>query len=140
MALVLRTRKAMEDVAKGSVLRSKADVAAADEHVKQQELILAGSSEPDNGTSIGVVAALVARHSLAAAASQARQLRQLAQVRTDQLTAELAETAKQRQVVEKLVDRQQAEWRRQEQTRDQKIIDELAVTARQRNEATGVGR
>jgi hypothetical protein len=136
--MVLRARKAQEDLAKGHVLRARVAEHAAADAVGDRERELDASSQPIGGNSFAVVAALAARHSLAAAASAARVVHRAAEEETAGLAVELTEAAKRRQVMEKLVDRHIAEERAQELTAEQVVIDEIAITARSRAEALGV--
>jgi hypothetical protein len=132
MAMVLRARKAQEDLAKGNVLRARAAERAAAGAIEDRERELDASLQPVAGNAYAVVAALAARHSMAAAASAARRAHRVAEEETAGMTAELTEAAKRRQVMEKLVDRHLAEERAQELAAEQVVLDELAITARSR--------
>jgi flagellar protein FliJ len=138
LAMVLRARKAQEDLAKGYVLRARVAEHAAADAIVDRERELDASSQPVAGNAFAVVAALAARHSLAAAASAARRAHRVAEEETAGLAAELTEAAKRRQVMEKLVDRHLAEERAQELVAEQAVLDEIAITARSRAEARGV--
>jgi formiminotetrahydrofolate cyclodeaminase len=138
MAMVLRARKAQEDMAKGNVLVARAAERAAADAIVARERELDTSPTPAGGSAYAVVAALAARHSMAAAASAARRAHQVAEEETAAVTAELTEAAKRRQVIEKLVDRHLAEERAEELAAEQVVLDEIAMTARRRAEAQGV--
>jgi flagellar protein FliJ len=132
LGVVLRARQAQEDVAKGVVQRAHAAANTAAESVQQRERDLDTSQVPTGGTAYAVVAALAARQSLAAAVSVAKQVHSVAVAETAERTAELAEAAKRRQVMEKLMDRYRAEEFAEELAAEQLVLDEIAITARQR--------
>jgi len=138
MAMVLRARKAQEDLAKGNVLRARSAERAAADAIVDRERELDASPPPAAGNAYAVVAALAARHSMAAAASAARRAHRVAEEETAGLAAELTEAAKRRQAMEKLVDRQLAQERAEELAAEQVVLDEIAGTARRRADAQGV--
>jgi hypothetical protein len=138
MSMVLRARRAQEDMAKGGVQRARAAERAAADAIVDRDRELDTSPSPAAGNAYAVVAALAARHSMAAAASAARRAYRVAEDETAEMTVELVEAAKRRQVVEKLVDRHLARERAEELAVEQGVLDEIAITARSRAEAQGV--
>ena len=135
---VLRARKAQEDVARGAVVQSRAEVREAAAMVKRRQLDLVGADAPTEGTARAMVASMVARQSLAASLSGAHQLVADAEEQTRERVAELADAAKRRRAVEALAERHAEAVRLHDLAVDQANLDELAVTAKQRAAARGV--
>ncbi len=135
---VLRARKAQEDVARGAVVQSRAEVRDAAAMVKRRQLELAGADAPTEGTARAMVASMVARQSLAATLSGAHQLVADAEEQTRERVAELADAAKRRRAVEAMAERHAEAVRQHDLAVDQANLDELAVTAKQRAAARGV--
>jgi flagellar FliJ protein len=135
---VLRARKAQEDAARGAVHASRAQIREAQHLVKRRALDLAGADAPTEGTARAVVAAMVARQSLAASLFGAHQRVTDAEELTRERTAELADAAKRRRAVEMMAERHAETVRRHDLKTDQANLDELAVTAKARNAARGV--
>ena len=71
---VLRARKAQEDAARGAVIQSRAEIREAEALVKRRKHDLVGQDAPTEGTASAMVAALVARQSLAAGVLSAQRL------------------------------------------------------------------
>ncbi len=135
---VLRARKAQEDVARGSALQSRAEVRNAKALVKRRQLDLVGRDAPTEGTARAMVAALVARQSLAASLAGAhRMVDDAEEVEREQL-AVLADAAKRRRAVEMMAERHAESVRVHDLTVDQAAVDELAVTSKARNAARGI--
>ena len=105
LAPVLRARQAQEDLARGAVVQARAETESAAALVKRRQLNLAGAEAPSEGTARAMVAALVARHSLAAGLADASRLAGEADAHSEQRVAELAEAAKRRRGVERLAQR-----------------------------------
>jgi flagellar biosynthesis chaperone FliJ len=135
---VLRARKAQEDVARGAVVQSRAEVRDAAAMVKRRQLELVGADAPTEGTARAMVASMVARQSLAATLSGAHQLVADAEEQTRERVAELADAAKRRRAVEAMAERHAEAVRLHDLAVDQANLDELAVTAKQRAAARGV--
>ena len=135
---VLRARKAQEDVARGAVVQSRAEVRDAAAMVKRRQLELTGADAPTEGTARAMVASMVARQSLAASLSGAHQLVADAEEQTRERIAELADAAKRRRAVEAMSERHAEAVRLHDLAVDQANLDELAVTAKQRAAARGV--
>jgi flagellar FliJ protein len=135
---VLRARKAQEDVARGAVVQSHAELRDAAALVKRRQLELAGADAPTEGTARAMVASLVARQSLAASLSGAHQMVADADGVTRERTAELSDAAKRRRAVESMSERHAELVRVHDLAVDQRSIDELAVTAKLRAAARGV--
>jgi flagellar export protein FliJ len=135
---VLRARKAQEDVARGAVSQSRAEVRDAAALVRRRQLELAGADAPSEGTARAMVASMVARQSLAACLSGAHQLVTDAEEQTRERVAELADAAKRHRAVETLAERHAETVRAHDLAVDQANIDELAVTAKQRAAARGI--
>ncbi len=135
---VLRARKAQEDVARGAVVQSRAEVRDAAAMVKRRQLELAGADAPTEGTARAMVASMVARQSLAATLSGAHQLVADTEEQTRERVAELADAAKRRRAVEAMAERHAEAVRQHDLAVDQANLDELAVTAKQRAAARGV--
>jgi flagellar biosynthesis chaperone FliJ len=140
LGAVLRARLAQEDVAKSETARARQEAAQATELARHQGRRLQAQGIPVNGPARAIVAALVARHSLAAALADADQVAAEAHERTAEQLAALAEAAKARRSVERLAERYTAAGQLREQAADQRAIDELAVTDRQRAAAREVGQ
>ncbi|RZU50459.1 hypothetical protein EV385_2231 [Krasilnikovia cinnamomea] len=138
LAPVLRARKAQEDVARGAVLQSQAEIRHAQALVKRRHLELTGSDAPTEGTARAMVASLVARQSLAAGLFDAHRMVAEAEEATQEKMDELADAAKRRRAVELLAERHAEAVRRHDLALDQQNLDELAVTAKARNAARGV--
>jgi flagellar FliJ protein len=135
---VLRARKAQEDVARGAVSQSRAEVRDAAALVRRRQLELAGADAPSEGTARAMVASLVARQSLAASLSGAHQMVSDAEEQTQEKLAELADAAKRHRAVEAMAERHAETVRVHDLKVDQANLDELAVTSKQRAAARGV--
>jgi hypothetical protein len=138
LAPVLRARQAQEDLARGAAAQARAAEQSAAALVKRRQLDLVGADAPSEGTARAMVAALVARQSLAAGLADAGRLAGAAGAHTERRTAELNDAAQRRRGVERLAQRHTDALRAHDQAVDQRTIDELAVTARQRAAARGV--
>jgi flagellar FliJ protein len=135
---VLRARKAQEDVARGAVGQSRAEIREAEQLVKRRQFDLAGADAPTEGTARAMVASMVARQSLAASLSGAHRLVADAEELTREKIAELADAAKRRRAVEIMSERHAETVRVHDLSTDQANLDELAVTSKARNAARGV--
>lgn len=135
---VLRARKAQEDVARGAVNQSRAEIREAEALVKRRHLDLVGAEAPTEGTARAMVASMVARQSLAAGLSGAQRMVQDAEDVNRERLAALADAAKRRRAVEMLAERHAATVRAHDLRTDQAALDELAVTTKARNAARGV--
>ncbi|SDY81177.1 flagellar export protein FliJ [Micromonospora pattaloongensis] len=131
LGAVLRARQAQEDAAKAEVVRVRRAASDATELADQRESALRDSEIP-GGTARAVAAALAARQALAADLSLARRMVADAERETAERVNELAEKAKGRRAVERLVERQAAEERRLAEAAEQRVLDELAATGPQR--------
>ena len=135
---VLRARKAQEDVARGAVNQSRAEIRDAQALVKRRKLDLVGAEAPSEGTARAMVASMVARQSLAASLSGAqRMVGDAEQVERERL-AVLADAAKRRRAVEMMAERHAETVRTHDLRTDQAALDELAITSKARNAARGV--
>ena len=135
---VLRARKAQEDAARGAVIQSRREIRDAQALAKRRALDLTGAEAPTEGTARAMVASMVARQSLAAGLSGAHRMVTDAEEVTREKTAQLADAAKRRRVVEMLAERHAETVRRHDLAADQAAIDELAVTTKARNAARGI--
>jgi flagellar export protein FliJ len=135
---VLRARKAQEDAAKGAVLQSRAEIRNAEALVKRRQFDLAGADAPTEGTARAMVAAMVARQSLAATLTGAHRLVAEAQDKTQEKIAELGDAAKRHRAVEMMSERHTETVRVHDLATDQANLDELAISAKSRNAARGV--
>ncbi|MEV6344511.1 cell envelope biogenesis protein TolA [Actinoplanes sp. NPDC051851] len=135
LAPVLRARKAQEDAAKGEVIQSRAEIREAQALVKRRRLDLVGADAPSEGSARAMVAALVARQSLAASVFGAERMAADAEDREQEKVAALNDAAKRRRAVEMLADRHAALVKAHELRIDQANLDELAVTSKARNAA-----
>jgi flagellar export protein FliJ len=135
---VLRARKAQEDVARGNVNQSRAEIREAQQLVKRRQLDLAGADAPTEGTARAMVASMVARQSLAASLSGAHRMVTDAEELTREKIAELADAAKRRRAVEMMAERHAETVRKHDLATDQSNLDELAVTSKARNAARGI--
>ncbi|MEV0896848.1 cell envelope biogenesis protein TolA [Actinoplanes sp. NPDC049802] len=138
LAPVLRARKAQEDAARGAVIQSQAEIRAAEALVKRRKLDLVGADAPNEGSARAMVAALVARQSLAAGVFGAQRMVTDAEEVEREKTAVLADAAKRRRAVEMMAERHAATVKAHDLRTDQAAIDELAVTARARISAGDV--
>jgi flagellar export protein FliJ len=129
---VLRARQAQEDAAKGEVFRFRRAAKHAASLASHRESVLNEAEVPTAGFARAVAAALGARQALAADLSMARQLVAEAEQETAERINNLAEKAKSRRAVEKLVERHAAEEQRLARAADQRVLDELAATGPQR--------
>ena len=135
---VLRARKAQEDVARGAVNQSRAEIRDAQALVKRRHLDLVGSEAPTEGTARAIVASLAARQSLAAGLFGAqRMVHDAEEVNRDRM-AVLADAAKRRRAVEMLAERHADSVRAHDLRVDQAVLDELAVTTKARDAARGL--
>jgi len=135
---VLRARKAQEDVARGALIKSQTEIRLAQQLVKRRQLHLTGADAPSEGTARAMVAAMVARQSLAAGLSSAHKLVAEAQETVKEKATELADAARRRQAVETMAERHAETVRRHDLAVEQRVLDELTVTARARAAARGV--
>jgi flagellar export protein FliJ len=139
LAPVLRARKAQEDIAQGALNQSQAEVRHARALAKRRQLDLVGADAPSEGSARAMVAAMVARQSLAAGLSGAqRMVTEAEDVERDRMAA-LADAAKRRRAVEMLAERHTEALRDHDLRTDQAHLDELAVTSKARNAARGLG-
>ena len=134
---VLRARKAQEDAARGAVIQSRAEIRDAQALVKRRQLDLIGSEAPSEGTARAMVAALVARQSLAAGLSGAQRMVGDAEAVERERLAVLADAAKRRRAVELMAERHTELVRAHDLRKDQAALDELAMTSKARNAARG---
>jgi flagellar export protein FliJ len=135
---VLRARKAQEDVARGAVNQSRAEIREAEALVKRRHLDLVGAEAPTEGTARAMVASMVARQSLAAGLSGAQRMVEDAEEVNRERMAVLADAAKRRRAVEMLAERHAAAVHAHDLRTDQAALDELAVTTKARNAARGI--
>lgn len=135
LAPVLRARKAQEDAARGAVIRSRAEIREAEALVKRRKLDLVGADAPSEGSARAMVAALVARQSLAAGLFDAQRMATGAEQIEQEKLAALADAAKRRRAVEMMAERHAATVKAHDLRTDQAALDELAVTAESRNAA-----
>lgn len=130
---VLRARKAQEDVARGAVNQTRAEIREAQALVKRRHLDLVGAEAPTEGTARAMVASLVARQSLAAGLFSAqRMVHDAEQVERERLAA-LADAAKRRRAVELMAERHADLVRAYDLRVDQAALDELSITSKARN-------
>ncbi|BCJ43112.1 hypothetical protein GCM10010168_01460 [Actinoplanes ianthinogenes] len=134
---VLRARKAQEDAARGELIQSRAEVREAQALVKRRQLDLVGADAPSEGSARAMVAALVARQSLAAGVFGAQRMVTDAEELEREKLAALTDAAKRRRAVEMLSERHAAMVKAHDLRTDQANLDELAVTAKARNAASG---
>ncbi|WP_239082162.1 flagellar export protein FliJ [Actinoplanes teichomyceticus] len=135
---VLRARKAQEDAARGELIQSRAQVREAQALVKRRQLDLIGADAPSEGSARAMVAALVARQSLAAGVFGAqRMVTEAEDVERERMVA-LTDAAKRRRAVEMMAERHAATVRAHDLRTDQANLDELAVTSKARDAARGV--
>ncbi|GIF06073.1 flagellar export protein FliJ [Actinoplanes siamensis] len=135
---VLRARKAQEDAARGELFQSRAEIREAQALVKRRRLDLVGADAPTEGSARAMVAALVARQSLAAGVFGAQRMVTDAEEAEREKMAALTDAAKRRRAVEMLAERHAATVQAHDLRTDQANLDELAVTAKARNAARGV--
>lgn len=135
---VLRARKAQEDAARGAVIQSRADIRDAQALVKRRQLDLIGSEAPSEGSARAMVAALVARQSLAAGLSGAQRMVGDAEAVERERLAVLADAAKRRRAVELMGERHAELVRAHDLRKDQAALDELSMTSKARNAARGI--
>jgi flagellar FliJ protein len=135
LAPVLRARKAQEDAARGAVIQSRAEIREAEAMVKRRKLDLVGADAPSEGSARAMVAALVARQSLAAGLFDAQRMVTSAEQIEQEKLAALADAAKRRRAVELMAERHAATVKAHDLRTDQASLDELAVTAKARNAA-----
>jgi flagellar FliJ protein len=139
LAPVLRARKAQEDAARGAVIQSRAEIRDAEAMLKRRKLDLVGSEAPSEGTARAMVAALVARQSIAASLFGAQRMVHDAEAVERERVAELTDAAKRRRAVEMMAERHAITVRNNDLRIDQANLDELAVTAKARRSANGAG-
>ena len=135
---VLRARKAQEDAARSAVVQSRADIRDAQALVKRRKLDLVGSQAPTEGTARAMVAALVARQSIAAGVFGAQRMVTDAEEVERERVAALTDAAKRRRAVEMMSERHAATVRAHDLRVDQANLDELAVTSKAREAAGNV--
>ena len=134
---VLRARKAQEDVARGAVNQSRAEIRDAQALVKRRHLDLVGAEAPTEGTARSIVASIVARQSLAASLMGAQRMVAEAEELERERMAVLADAAKRRRAVEMMAERHAEMVRANDLRKDQANLDELAMTSKARNAARG---
>ncbi|WP_229067919.1 cell envelope biogenesis protein TolA [Actinoplanes sp. DH11] len=134
---VLRARKAQEDAARGAVIQSRAEIREAEALLKRRRLELTGADAPSEGSARAMVAALVARQSLAAGLFSAQRMVADAEDLEREKMAALTEAAKKRRAVELMAERHAEAVRDHDLRVDQSNLDELAVTAKARQAASG---
>ena len=137
---VLRARKAQEDAARGAVLQSRAEIRDAEALVRRRKLDLVGQDAPTEGSARAMVAALVARQSLAAGVISAQRLVSDAEEIEQEKMAALTDAAKRRRAVEMMAERHAATVRDHDLRTDQANLDELAITSKARQSAGGGGK
>ncbi|GAA4932278.1 cell envelope integrity/translocation protein TolA [Actinoplanes utahensis] len=138
LAPVLRARKAQEDAARGAVIQSRAEIRDAEAMVKRRRLDLVGADAPSEGSARAMVAALVARQSLAAGLFDAQRMVTDAEEVERQRMAALADASKRRRAVEMMADRHAAMVKAHDLRTDQANLDELAISAKARSSAGSV--
>ena len=136
---VFRARKAQEDVARGAVHQSRAEVRDAEALVKRRSLDLVGAEAPSEGTARAMVASLVARQSLAASLISAHRLVDDAEAVERDRMAVLADAAKRRRAVEKMAERHAELVRATDLRAEQADLDELSMSSKTRNAARDLG-
>jgi flagellar protein FliJ len=135
---VLRARKAQEDAARGEMIQSRQEIREAQALVKRRQLDLVGQDAPTEGSARAMVAALVARQSLAAGVFGAQRMVNDAEEVEREKMAALTDAAKRRRAVEMLSERHADMVKAHDLRTDQANLDELAVTSKARNAARGV--
>src|SRR5690349_2286383 len=135
---VLRARKAQEDAARGDLIQSRSEIRDAQALVKRRQLDLVGADAPSEGSARAMVAALVARQSLAAGVFGAQRMVTDAEEVEREKMAALTDASKRRRAVEMMAERHAATVRAHDLRTDQANLDELAITAKARNAARGV--
>ncbi|GLW33951.1 flagellar export protein FliJ [Actinoplanes regularis] len=138
LAPVLRARKAQEDAARGDLTQSRAEIQEAQALVKRRQLELVGADAPSEGSARAMVAALVARQSLAAGVFGAQRMVTDAEAVEREKMAALTDAAKRRRAVEMLSERHAALVRAHDLRTDQANLDELAITSKARDAANSV--
>jgi flagellar export protein FliJ len=126
LAAVLRARLAQEDVARAETVRARGAARAARRTADDQEAVLEATDLPSGAPARAVVAALAARHSLAADLAATRHDITVADAHTDTRLSDLAEAAKRRRIVERLGERHAATDRARDAAAQQRAIDEIA--------------
>jgi flagellar export protein FliJ len=134
LGAVLRARQVQEDTARAEVVRARRVGREARQVVAERRGALEAGDVPNGASARAVVAALVARQSLAAGLAAARHDADVAEAQVDARLADLAEAAKRRRGVEKLAERHAAAERARAEAADQRALDEIAVTAATRRE------
>ncbi|GAA2516178.1 flagellar FliJ family protein [Pilimelia columellifera] len=129
LSTVLRARQAQEDVRKAEVVRARGAARHARRNADERADALRATDASPVGTARAVVAALAARHALAAGLSAAHHAIGEADAHVDAQTADLAEAAKRRRVVERLGERHAAAQKAHAAAVEQRAIDEIAITA-----------
>lgn len=137
---VLRARKAQEDAARGAVIQSRAEIREAEALLRRRKLDLVGNEAPTEGAARSMVAALVARQSLAAGLFSAQRMVTDAEAVERERVAALTDAAKRRRAVEMMAERHAATVRAHDLRVDQANLDELAVTAKARRAAGNPAR
>lgn len=134
---VLRARKAQEDAARGDLVQSRSEVREAQALAKRRQMDLVGQDAPSEGSARAMVAALVARQSLAAGVFSAQRMVTDAEEVEREKMAALTDAAKRRRAVEMLSERHAAMVKANDLRVDQANLDELAVTAKAREASRG---
>jgi len=135
---VLRARKAQEDAARNAVSQSRAEIRDAQALVKRRQLDLVGRDAPTEGSARAMVAAMVARQSLAAGLSGAQRMVSDAEQAEREKLAALADAAKRRRAVEMMAERHAETVRAHDLHTEQVALDELTITSKARNAARGL--
>jgi len=130
LASVLRARLAQESAAQATVVRARADAAAAaDRHARRQRA-LTGHPSLAGGTASCYAAALSARQAMAGEVAAAAQLAAAAADIVGVRMTELTSAAVRRRSVETLAERHAAEQQCADERASQLAIDEIATTRR----------
>jgi hypothetical protein len=130
LAAVLRARLVQEQVARGAVVRARADARAAADRCAAREQALTDHPTVDGGPAAWYMAALAARQALAGEMFAAGRLAEQAAERVVERAADLTGAAIRRRSVEALADRHAAAVQHAELAAGQRVVDEIAATRR----------
>jgi flagellar export protein FliJ len=130
LAGVLRARQAQEKVAKGAVVRARAETQVALDRQAARERALLERPTVDGGPAAWWIAATSARAALAGELSAAGRLAEQAAERVTERTGELTDAAIRRRSVETLAERHQAAEQHEELASEQRALDEIATNRR----------
>jgi flagellar export protein FliJ len=130
LAGVLRARQAQEDVAKGAVVRARAETRVALERQAARERSLLDRPTVDGGPAPWWIAATSARAALAGELTAAGRLAEQAAERMAERTGELTDAAIRRRSVETLAERHQAAEQLEELASEQRALDEIPINRR----------